>query len=566
MTAAETVDTPARVPTPTAADRPATGPVGDPVVTALRHRRTWWQRMVLVGNVVIMTVSLTAAGVLAVAARHAGSVARVPLDRSLTPTAAEGGNRVVNILLVGSDSSANLDPDDPVQIGRQGERLADVIILAHIDQRTGQAALLSLPRDLWLPIADTGRSDKINRAFVVAGPSGLIDTIEQRFDVPIHHYVNVDFAGFEGLVDAVGSVDVYFDTPARDWNVNADPPRSQTGFIVDTAGCHALGPREALAYVRSRYYQTRDADGEWQTDPSSDLGRIGRQQDFLQRLLQSAIDNGARNPVVLADLIDTGIKNVVIDSEMSPALLLDLAQDYRGFEPDDLQTFTVPASDDTVGTARVLVPRDADAAAVLALMRGARFDDPDTIAVTVRSDEARGSGSSGSARGSGTADEPGETGLDTVLTRLDGAGFDVDEARPLTSSSVVAPTGGITVAYGPSGRQAAEVVAAALTGRDDGEGEAGTGTSEVAAPAGPTVSAAAVPPGVTFVETSALAPREVVVTVTDPVTPPPGDRLGADVLGPDGALGQSSAGAAGSPITTESPDTAGSAGDAAYCR
>ncbi|MFV0259119.1 MAG: LCP family protein, partial [Acidimicrobiales bacterium] len=294
-------------------------------------------------NTLMMAAALGAAGMLALAAQKAGSVARVPLDRSLTPTPTERGDRVVNILLVGSDSSDNLDPDDPVQIGRHGERLADVIILAHIDQRTGQAALLSLPRDLWLPIADTGRSDKINRAFVVAGPSGLIDTIEQRFDIPIHHYVNVDFAGFEGLVEAVGTVDVSFDAPARDWNVNADPPRSQTGFIVDTPGCHALGPREALAYVRSRYYQTQGDDGVWRTDPSSDLGRIERQQDFLQRLLQAAIDDGARNPVVLADLIDTGIENVVIDSELSPAVLLDLAQAYRGFEPDDLQTFTVPA-------------------------------------------------------------------------------------------------------------------------------------------------------------------------------------------------------------------------------
>ncbi len=66
-------------------------------------------------------------------------------------------------------------------------------------------ALLSLPRDLWVEIGDSGRESRINRAFVVGGPAELIETIEGNFDIPIHHYVNVDFAGFQGLVSADGS-------------------------------------------------------------------------------------------------------------------------------------------------------------------------------------------------------------------------------------------------------------------------------------------------------------------------------------------------------------------------
>ncbi len=411
-----------------------------------RRRRSWIQRLILLTNVFLIAASLAAAALLRYASDRASDIQRVELGRSLTavPEEVAAGERVLNILLVGSDSSAGLDPSDPVQVGRQGERFGDVIIVAHIDERSGQIALLSFPRDLWLPLAGVNRSDRINRAFEVGGPAMLIDTIEQNFDLPIHHYVNVDFAGFQGLVEAVDSVEVYFETPARDWNVNAKPePRSQTGFIVTEAGCHALDPPTALAYVRSRYYQTQTPDGTWVTDPTSDFGRISRQQDFLKRLMYRAIDLGARNPFVLADMVDTGLENVAIDESLTPQLLVDLGSAYRGFDPETLQTYSFPVVDAQIDGNQVLEPVLDKAEPLLAFLRGAPNDDPATIDLSVVTEvdapTARVATSGAIARG------------------LSGAGFDIER---LDRSGL---GNGITINHGPNGAAAARVVANALS-------------------------------------------------------------------------------------------------------
>jgi LCP family protein required for cell wall assembly len=459
-------------------------------------RRSWAQRILLGLNVVLIAISLSLAGLLGYAGDRSSSVNRVELHRSLSEIEeSEAGARVINILLVGSDSSAALDPDDPVQIDRQGERFGDVIIIVHIDERTGDVALLSLPRDLWVPIAGTERSSRINRAFLVGGPAMLIDTIEETFDIPIHHYVNVDFAGFRGLVEAVGSVDVYFEKPARDWNVNAEPePKSQTGFLVETAGCHSLDPEQALAYVRSRYYQVQTADGVWETDPTSDLGRIARQQDFLQRLLQQAIDRGARNPLVLGDLIDTGIHHVAIDQELTPALLLELSATYRSFEPGEIQSYTYPAVDGNVGANRVLIPQHEEAAAMRALFAGASFDDPDTVAARLVYDDS-------------LADRPRSVVAD-LLDRLDNVGID---AEPVAVGDL---DRGLWVRHGPDGAQAAAVVADAL--------------------------AAAGRPDASIVELASLTGRHVDIVVGPGSTLPIGGQRTDIAAGPEHAVGDES--------------------------
>ena len=359
------------------------------------------------------------------------------------------------MLLVGSDSSARLDEDDPIQVGRQGERFGDVIIVAHLDERTGEIALLSLPRDLWVTISGTGREGRINRAFELGGPATLIDTIESEFDIPIHHYVNVDFAGFQGLVSAIGSVDVYFETPARDWNINASPPRSQTGFIVDEPGCRSLDPETALAYVRSRYYQTQNSEGEWVTDPTADLGRIRRQQDFLRRVMQQAIDMGARNPFVLRDLIDTGLDNVAIDERLTPQLLVDIGTTYRSFNPEQLQTYSFPAVDDRVGNNQVLVPLVDAAEPVIALFNGAGFDDPSTVDLTVQVLPEAEEDDRKNQSGVGTRSGAAPAGDDPAAV-LAAAGFELDR----TTRVDLAP--GVVVKHGPDGRQAADLVVAAL--------------------------------------------------------------------------------------------------------
>ena len=168
------------------------------------------------------------------------------LDTNLDP----GGAK--NFLLVGTDSDEGLDPDDPVTIGRNDEALnSDTMIVLRIDPEKDEAAMLSVPRDLWVPIAGTNGRNRINSALASGGPNGrttLIETVENFFEFDIHHYVEINFLGFRNLVDELGGVPIYFQYPARDTN---------TGLEILEPGCHVLDSVDALAYARSRKYWSR---------------------------------------------------------------------------------------------------------------------------------------------------------------------------------------------------------------------------------------------------------------------------------------------------------------------
>ncbi len=382
-------------------------------------------------------MALSLAWALNLSYQQVSGIERVELSGTLSvaPTA-QPGERILNILLVGYDSSEGLDADNPIQLGRQGERFGDVIIILNIDEKAGTAALLSIPRDLWVPIEGYGER-RINYAFGIEGPELLIKTLESELDINIHHYMSVDFAGFQGLVEAVGYVNVYFDQPARDWNEATNA--SQTGFEMFTAGCQALDPSTALAYVRSRYYQVQDSDGQWAYSwPPSDIGRIQRQQDFINRLMSRAIEAGARHPFTLAELIDVGLEQITIDQELTPQLLLDLGSTYRSFDPGELETYSYPSDSERVNTAWVLLPLRDQAEAILELFRGAPHDSPSSVFLRMSADPSRVAWSR------------------DLSDQLEEEGYELPELTVSQSDE------GIVLKHGVDGRGAAEVVAASL--------------------------------------------------------------------------------------------------------
>ena len=111
-------------------------------------------------------------------------------------------------------------------------------------------------------------------------------------------------------------------------------------------------------------------DNEWQLDPSGDLGRINRQQYFLQVALKRAIAKGVRNPATLRRLVDIGVQSVGIDEQLRPSRLMDLGQRFRNFSPVNLKTYTVPVDDAVRGGAQVLELRADEAEPILAIFRG----------------------------------------------------------------------------------------------------------------------------------------------------------------------------------------------------
>jgi LCP family protein required for cell wall assembly len=279
----------------------------------------------------------------------------------------EGNDQAQNVLIVGTDSADGLPDDDPVRIGRDAGVRTDTIMVVRLDPAADQAALLSLPRDLYVPISGTRGSSRINNA-IQGGPARLVATVNDALDVPIHHYVEIDFQGFRDLVDAIGGVPVYFDTPVRDRN---------SGLAVPEPGCVTLDPVQALAYARSRHYERQNENGRWQTDPTGDLGRVSRQQDFIRRALHRAFQRGARNPGVLADLVGVGTRAITIDGDLTPSDLLELGNRFRRFDPENLATYALPATDDVVGGAAVLRLDTTRAQPVLDVFRG---EDPTRVA------------------------------------------------------------------------------------------------------------------------------------------------------------------------------------------
>jgi len=168
--------------------------------SAGRPRRSWRQRLVIATGLLFTTALLAGAATIGYQRWKLGQIGTYD-DLSLVETASGAAE---NYLIVGSDSRAVVDEDDAdsgVFLGGEessGQR-SDTILLARVDAAGERVDLLSLPRDLWVPIAGTGQRQRINTAYG-EGRQQLIDTIEQDFGLAINHYVEVDFSGFKQLV------------------------------------------------------------------------------------------------------------------------------------------------------------------------------------------------------------------------------------------------------------------------------------------------------------------------------------------------------------------------------
>jgi LCP family protein required for cell wall assembly len=260
--------------------------------------------------------------------------------------------RPMNLLVVGSDSRAGLDDAGGRRYGDVGGQRNDVTLIVRVEPASKRVSLLSIPRDLVVPIAGTGAQNRINAAFS-AGPGQLVQTIEQNFGIPINHYVLIDFDGFRAIVDALDGIDVRFPYPARD---------ALSGLYVAEAGCVHLNGTRALALARSRHF-TYAKGGVWRSDPLADLGRIRRQHAFLQALVEAALAKGLTNPVRANAFIGSLIHEITKDSALKVRDVIRLAASFRSFKPSRLSSYTLPvtepAGDHPLGA--ILVPKQPDA-------------------------------------------------------------------------------------------------------------------------------------------------------------------------------------------------------------
>lgn len=309
-----------------------------PTSAPKKKRKRMWVRVVLL---VVAVLGIVLAYFVIQGLLIVNRIDRVELDESLqTPT-----GDFVNYLLVGSDTREGMEVEGPA-----GSR-ADTIIVLRVSN--DETLMMSIPRDLWVTIADTGKSGRINGAYN-RGPGNLIDTITINLGIPIHHYMEVTFASFSGLVDTLGGVTLHFEHPAYD---------EKSGLHIEQSGDVTLNGEQALAYVRSRNY-VEVINGEHRRDPRADIGRQERQQRFLNTVFSEM--GSTRNPLQLMRAGDALSNELVMDSAFGSSDAFQLVRRLSGGNPE---TVVLPTYNFTQGNAHVLGLVEGEAEAALVRFR-----------------------------------------------------------------------------------------------------------------------------------------------------------------------------------------------------
>jgi LCP family protein required for cell wall assembly len=265
-----------------------------------------------------------------------------PQSAAITDAPAQRGDE--NVLLVGSDSRVGAQQEDSVGDAAvvEGAR-SDTVMVAHLPADRSRAVIVSFPRDLqiqrprcdvWDPVSGTytGQMDagasvaKLNTAYQVGGPLCVTKVVQRLSGLAVTRFVGVDFHGFKSMVDAVGGVRICVEQPLKD---------GQLGTIIPRRGYTTISGSTALNYVRARHVVG---------DPTSDYGRITRQQRFLSALLRQVLSPDVLlNPTRLRALITAVAANTVGENVDSSALLT-LAQSVKGLDPADVTFVTVPTT------------------------------------------------------------------------------------------------------------------------------------------------------------------------------------------------------------------------------
>jgi LCP family protein required for cell wall assembly len=265
-------------------------------------------------------------------------------DAGTLPSLAEGDGVY---LIVGSDSRENLPDDLEGNFGDFAGARADVIILAQV--ANGRRQLLSIPRDLKVDIPGEG-TNKINAAYAFGGPDLLVQSVAEATGIRPNHYLEVEFAGFAGIVDALGGIELTFPYPARDL---------KSGLEVD-AGTQTVDGATALAYARSRSYEEY-RDGEWVAQGGGDIARAARQREVLTEILAeaSSVSGLVRSPWVIGAVGS----NLTADSDLS---LFTLARTGWGMRSaGETDSVTLPVVGDEEGGVSYLVRDDPAAQEVI---------------------------------------------------------------------------------------------------------------------------------------------------------------------------------------------------------
>ncbi|MYS76076.1 LytR family transcriptional regulator [Streptomyces sp. SID5926] len=249
-----------------------------------------------------------------------------------------------NILVLGSDSRSG--DNAGLGTGKVAGARSDTAMVMHIPEGRTEAVAVSIPRDTLVTRPECRKQDgtetasaervMFNSIYAQVGPACVVKTVEQMSGIRMDHYVEIDFAGFKDLVDAIGGVTVTVDQDIHDPSSGLDL----------TAGTHRLDGTDSLAFVRTRHGV---GDG-------SDLGRIGLQQQFMLALLSE---------IKRQDLLGSPTKTYKIADQLTAALttdsdlasltkLAEFGRSLNGVDPAAMETIMLPVAYDTQDRNRVV--------------------------------------------------------------------------------------------------------------------------------------------------------------------------------------------------------------------
>lgn len=235
----------------------------------------------------------------------------------------------LNILLIGSDDRSGPN----AEYGQAGGARSDTVMLLHVAADRHSAVVASIARDTMVNVPSctlpNGTSSMayfgmFNSAYTTGGAACTVKTVEDLTDIPVDHLMVVDFTGFKNMIDAIGGVPVTLDQAVNDPDSHLNLPAGRT----------VLNGEQALAFVRARH-----AFGD-----GSDLGRMGRQQQFVQATLDTMTGDGTlADPSKLYKVLDAATKAITTDPPLaSLSALMALASDIKRVPRTQVQYLTAP--------------------------------------------------------------------------------------------------------------------------------------------------------------------------------------------------------------------------------
>jgi LCP family protein required for cell wall assembly len=233
-------------------------------------------------------------------------------------------------LLVGSDSREGLTKAQRKRLGTGGTagRRTDTIMIMYLPPG-GRPALISVPRDSYLPIPKNG-SNKVNAAYAFGGAKLLVNTLEQNTGLRIDAYAEIGFGGFVSIIDALGGIDMCLPKAIKDADSHLNLKK----------GCQTLSGVNALGYVRMR-----------KADPRGDLGRVERQRQMLAAIAKKgASPTTVTNPVRYWKLSNATAEALALGDDTSLLRTGRMALAMKKISNGDGLTLTVPVSNPGAST------------------------------------------------------------------------------------------------------------------------------------------------------------------------------------------------------------------------